>query len=89
MYRTPRQCRERWINSIDPKVSRKKWTLFEDEKILALWSQMGPKWHEIAKNVDRRTEIQVKNRFNCILKKNDEMQAATKQEHVTLCLKKV
>lgn len=50
---------------------------------------MGPKWHEIAKKVDRRTEIQVKNRFNCILKKNDEMQAATKQEHVTMCLRKV
>ena len=50
---------------------------------------MGPKWHEIAKLVDNRTEIQVKNRFNCILKKNGETTAATKDEHVAQCLFKV
>jgi len=26
-YRTPRQCRERWINAINPTVSRDKWSL--------------------------------------------------------------
>jgi hypothetical protein len=48
---------------------------------------MGPKWHEIAKLVHRRTEIQVKNRFNCILKKSGDLNL-DKAAHVALCLKK-
>jgi len=36
-YRTPRQCRERWINAINPSVSHEKWKLQEDHLILSLW----------------------------------------------------
>ena len=32
--RKPRQCRERWINVVDPNVKRGKWTLPEDIQIL-------------------------------------------------------
>ena len=39
-------------------------------QILQLWQQMGNKWHEISLKVDGRTEIQVKNRFNCLIKKD-------------------
>lgn len=56
--------------------------------ILSLWKQFGPKWHEISQQVAGRTEIQVKNRFNCILKK-DGTQMASKAEHVDLCLQKI
>ena len=35
--RKPRQCRERWINVVDPGVKRGKWQLEEDLKILQLW----------------------------------------------------
>ena len=31
--RKPRQCRERWINVVDPGVKRGKWQLEEDLKI--------------------------------------------------------
>ena len=67
--RKPRQCRERWINVIDPNVRRDKWTPEEEYKILKLWKEHGSKWHEISLLVEGRTEIQVKNRFNCLIKK--------------------
>ena len=68
--RKPRQCRERWINVIDPSVRRDKWTVEEEYNILKLWQEMGSKWHEISLKIEGRTEIQVKNRFNCLLKKD-------------------
>ena len=68
--RKPRQCRERWINVVDPSVKRTKWRLEEDLQILQLWRNMGKKWHEISQKVEGRTEIQVKNRFNCLIKKD-------------------
>ncbi len=70
--RKPRQCRERWINVVDPCVKRGKWTIQEDLQILQLWVMMGNKWHEISLKVEGRTEIQVKNRFNCLIKKDGQ-----------------
>ena len=55
---------------MDPGVKRGKWQQEEDLQILQLWQQMGNKWHEISLKVDGRTEIQVKNRFNCLIKKD-------------------
>ena len=75
--RKPRQCRERWINVVDPNVKRVKWALAEDIQILQLWVTMGNKWHEISLKVEGRTEIQVKNRFNCLIKK-DAQKVSTK-----------
>ena len=46
--RKPRQCRERWINVIDPSVRRDKWTAQEEYQILKLWKELGSKWHEIS-----------------------------------------
>ena len=68
--RKPRQCRERWINVIDPSVRRDKWTSEEEFRILKLWKELGSKWHEISLQIEGRTEIQVKNRFNCLIKKD-------------------
>lgn len=63
--RKPRQCRERWINAIDPSVNKKKFKTSEQLEVLLQWRTLGPKWHEIASKIPGRTEIQVKNNFNC------------------------
>ena len=55
---------------IDPSVRRDKWTVEEEYNILKLWQELGSKWHEISLLVEGRTEIQVKNRFNCLIKKD-------------------
>ena len=55
---------------IDPSVRRDKWTIMEEFNILKLWRELGSKWHEISLQIEGRTEIQVKNRFNCLLKKD-------------------
>ena len=48
---------------------KKKWTLEEDQQIVKLYMKYGTRWSEIARNVDGRTDNQIKNRFNSNLKK--------------------
>ncbi|CAD8098334.1 unnamed protein product [Paramecium sonneborni] len=72
IYRTCKQLRERWINYLDPSLLKIKdpWTDREDLELIYQIQQKGKKWIEIAK-ILKRNENQVKNRFNCLLKRED------------------
>ncbi|CAD8166023.1 unnamed protein product [Paramecium octaurelia] len=72
IYRTCKQLRERWINYLDPNLLKIKdpWTDREDLELIYQIQQKGKKWTEIAK-ILKRNENQVKNRFNCLLKREE------------------
>lgn len=77
-FRTPKQCRERWMNHLDPLKLKSKWTINEDFSLIDLVLKEGKKWAMIAKTMGNiRTEHMVKNRYNSLLraemKKYDEM----------------
>ena len=54
---------------MDPNISKAKWTLEEDLKIVRLFCLHGNSWSKIAKNVEGRTNDAIKNRFNSNLSK--------------------
>jgi hypothetical protein len=61
--RNARQCRERWNNYANPRLTRDQWTVTEDELLLRKFRELGPKWHIIAGCFDRRAKNSVRNRF--------------------------
>ena len=67
--RIGKQCRERWHNHLDPKISKRKWTVDEDSLIVKLHLVHGNRWCDIAKKVTGRTDNAIKNRFNSNLRK--------------------
>eukprot|EP00331_Platyophrya_macrostoma_P032871 CAMPEP_0176439140 /NCGR_PEP_ID=MMETSP0127-20121128/19755_1 /TAXON_ID=938130 /ORGANISM="Platyophrya macrostoma, Strain WH" /LENGTH=373 /DNA_ID=CAMNT_0017823331 /DNA_START=200 /DNA_END=1321 /DNA_ORIENTATION=- len=69
MFRHPRQCRERWINYVNPRINRGDWTEEEDLKLMESFLSMGKKWADIAKTLGNRTENAVRNRFNGLIRK--------------------
>eukprot|EP00667_Euglena_gracilis_P014916 EG_transcript_15486 len=68
--RLGKQCRERYINHLDPRVCKEKWTPDEDLSIMAAYRHYGPQWSKISKLLPNpRTANATKNHWNSSLKK--------------------
>lgn len=67
--RTGKQVRERFLNKLDPKISRNPFTEEEDRIILEEYKRIGKKWSEISKSLNGRPENAVKNRFYSHIKR--------------------
>lgn len=67
--RLGKQCRERWVNSLDPDLLKKAWSPEEDETLIKYQSLWGNKWAKIATLLPGRTDNSVKNRWNSSLKR--------------------
>lgn len=76
--RTDIQCRERYCNILDPKLTDIKWTLDEDLKLCSLQSQYGNKWSTIAKKFGDRTDNTCWRRFKYLKFVNSSMQGSIK-----------
>lgn len=83
--RTPKQCRERWTNYLDPTVNHEKFTAAEDTQLIALQNIHGNRWAEIARCLPGRTETAVKLRFNSLFRQRERIEQEQKiREQITL-----
>lgn len=62
--RLAKQCRERWISHVDPRIRRGDWSLSEDRFILNQQNLWGNRWADIARHLPGRTTHAVKNRYH-------------------------
>jgi hypothetical protein len=67
--RSPRQCRDRWFTYLSPDVNRSPWTTAEDGLLFDLLQSNGPKWGVLARFFCNRTQNNIKNRWNTVVKK--------------------
>jgi pre-mRNA-splicing factor CDC5/CEF1 len=51
--RTPKQCKARWYEWLDPSIKKTEWSKEEDEKLLHLAKLMPTQWRTIAQVVGR------------------------------------
>jgi len=75
--RVGKQCRERYLNHLDPHINKKEWTLEEDKLILRMHETNGNQWAKISRKLIGRTANAVKNHWNSTLKRKIER---TKEE---------
>jgi hypothetical protein len=64
--RTGKQCRERYLNHLTPKLRVEEWSAQEDVTLCKLYQIMGSKWAVMAKIIKGRTDNNIKNRFHHI-----------------------
>jgi myb proto-oncogene protein len=71
--RGPKQIRDRFINNLDPKILRGKFSIKEDLKIMELRNKYGNKWSLISKHFDNRSPDIIKSRYYSSIKNKKEV----------------
>ena len=61
--RNAKQCRERWRAFLSPGMVNGPWTKAEDNLLVALYQQFGPKWSKFTKHFPGRSDYNIKNRW--------------------------
>lgn len=61
--RCGKQCRERWVNILNPGVKKGNWTVDEQRLIFHNLKRFLTSWSLMAKELDGRTENSIKNYF--------------------------
>ncbi|BGP56166.1 hypothetical protein JCM8202_005934 [Rhodotorula sphaerocarpa] len=74
--KTPKQCKARWMEWLDPAIKKTEWSKEEDEKLLHLAKLMPTQWRTIAPIVGR-TANQCLERYQKLL---DEAERAETEE---------
>lgn len=64
--KTPKQCKARWYEWLDPSIKKTEWSKEEDEKLLHLAKLMPTQWRTIAPIVGR-TATQCLERYQKLL----------------------
>jgi hypothetical protein len=80
VLRNGKQCRERWVNFLNPEIKKDPFSVQEDIFLLETRLKIGNKWAEIVKQMAGRTENNIKNRFNMLLKTMKD-EAIRQMEH--------
>lgn len=72
IFRSPKVCRERWLNHLDQSKIRGNWTTREDAAIFEYVVETSSKrWSKLVAVLgERRTEHTIKNRFNAMIAKH-------------------
>ncbi len=80
--RSPKQCRERFVYNLDPKISKAPWTIEEDAFLLFSQKHLGNAWARIASCLPGRTENSTKTRFKSIMRAQKRIWKKHEDEYI-------
>ncbi|KAJ6237019.1 myb protein-related [Anaeramoeba flamelloides] len=82
-WRTSKQCRERWKNKLDPKISTDPLKEEEILKLEKLLDKIGTHWAKIVKHFPNRSDLILKNYYYTKLRSNKKQKEKNQVEEVS------
>ncbi|CAD8062377.1 unnamed protein product [Paramecium primaurelia] len=81
--RQGKQCRDRWVNKLDPNIKKDPWTKEEELMLFQEVKKKGKRWAEISLQIFqlRRTENTIKNRYYNLIKQEQNKLKLTKMSN--------
>jgi hypothetical protein len=76
--RNSRQCRERWLNYLNPGRNIQPWTAAEDSLLEEKYREMGPRWMLMVPFFQNRTDGMIKNRYQVLKRKAQKLASVPK-----------
>jgi len=77
-------CRHRWLRYLNPALKKGHWTNEEDQMLVKLIAELGPKYTEIAAHLQGRTGKQCRNRWLMTLSPSVTKDPFTEEEYRTI-----
>lgn len=68
--RTGKQCRERWLNQLNPSLNKEHWLPHEDSVLTHYQALYGNCWSKISRFLPGRSPNSVKNRWSFLMRHN-------------------
>lgn len=66
--KTPKQCRDRWVNYLQPSIQNAPWTNQEDQLLKSLVDMHGTHWSKMKSSFPNRSTNSIKNRWYWLIK---------------------
>ncbi|KAH0788716.1 Myb-like DNA-binding domain containing protein [Histomonas meleagridis] len=73
--RTPKQCRERWFQRLQPGIRHDPFEPWEDQVIIQSQKELGNRWSLIAQKLQGRSPSSIKNRWYSGLRNQTQARA--------------
>ena len=68
--KTPKQCRDRWLNYVNPSLKNEKLSEDDFQKLFSLQMKFGSKWSKISKEFPEKSQNLLKNSFYSTVRRN-------------------
>lgn len=81
--RTGKQVRERWLNHLSPSVTKRPWSMEEDNIIIDQHKKIGNCWSRISKLLQGRSDNSVKNRYYTTLRRRISINSNAKMSELS------
>jgi hypothetical protein len=81
--KTPSCLRRRWVNRLDPRIKKTRWTKEEDELVVKMFLEHGGNWKLMSQSLEGRPPTVIKNHFYGSLKRKLAPQLLTENKGFT------